>query len=100
MPRKEFVIHIFVEFFGTSRRLSGCDKRRFSFKGTQVSVAMVVEKLYDDVPELRGFIIDDDSKTLFSSYKLNINGKMFVENVEHIVKDGDSVLIIPSMAGG
>ena len=42
---------------------------------------MVVEKLYDDIPELRGFIIDDDSKTLFSSYKLNINGKMFVENV-------------------
>ena len=61
---------------------------------------MVVEKLYCDIPELRGSIIEDCSKELLPSYKLNINGKMFVENNEHILKDGDSVLIIPSMAGG
>ena len=61
---------------------------------------MVVEKLYYDMPELRGSIIEECSKVLFPSYKLNINGKTFVENDSDLLKDGDSILIIPSMAGG
>ena len=94
------MIQILVEFFGTSRRLTGCDKKTISLKETRVSAHKIVQKLYDDIPELRGVIIDDNSRELLPSYKLNLNGKMFIEDIGHILKDGDSVLIIPSMAGG
>ena len=49
---------------------------------------------------LDGKVLDSSTKSLLSSYALNLNGVGFKDAAQIELADGDSILILPSQAGG
>ena len=49
---------------------------------------------------LDGKVLDFGTKSLLSSYALNLNGVGFKDAAQIELADGDSILILPSQAGG
>ena len=60
----------------------------------------MIKKLLIIEPQLDGKVIDSDKNLLLSSYLGNINGDKFIEGNLDEMKDGDSLIVIPRMAGG
>ena len=71
-----------------------------SQQGNRITVRAVIEELLIIEPRLGGTIIDSDNNLLLSSYLGNINGEKFIEGNLDEMKDGDSLIVIPRMAGG
>jgi molybdopterin converting factor small subunit len=51
-------------------------------------------------PELVGVALRDDLSGLLASYTLNLNATEFVEGDELTLRDGDTLLLFSSQAGG
>jgi len=66
----------------------------------KATVEEVIKKLLIIEPQLDGKVIDSDKNLLLSSYLGNINGDKFIEGNLDEMKDGDSLIVIPRMAGG
>lgn len=92
-------VSVWVELFGQARILSGC---------RQVEVAMperaeagdMATALAEACPELVGKVIREDSTGLQVSYIFNLNGTAFVDDEELHLREGDSLLLFSSQAGG
>ena len=64
------------------------------------SVAYITTILANICPDLVGVALRDDLKGLRESYTLNLNATQFVEGDELMLKDGDTLLLFSSQAGG
>ena len=65
------------------------------------TVGEVLKGLLDAHPTLKGRLMDDQGEVnRFINVYINDEDIRFLENLETPVKDGDSVMIVPSIAGG
>ena len=93
-------INLTVELFGNSQVLTGQKLIDLQFLKPQVDICDVIQALGQPFPMLDGKVLDFRTKSLFSSYALNLNGVGFKDAAQIELADGDSILILPSQAGG
>jgi len=80
------------------RRFTG-ESAELSAEGTEVS--SVLERLFERYPLLRPQLLNEDG-TLRSFVNLYVNDEdiRFLDGLKTRLKDGDSVSIVPAIAGG
>ena len=93
-------INLTVELFGNSQVLTGQKLIDLQFLKPQVDICDVIQALGQRFPMLDGKVLDFGTKSLLSSYALNLNGVGFKDAAQIELSDGDSILILPSQAGG
>ena len=93
-------INLTVELFGNSQVLTGQKLIDLQFLKPQVDICDVIQALGQRFPMLDGKVLDFRTKSLLSSYALNLNGVGFKNAAQIELADGDSILILPSQAGG
>lgn len=65
------------------------------------TVGEVLTALLDAHPSLKGRLLDEQGEVnRFINIYLNDEDIRFLENLETPVKEGDSVMLVPSIAGG
>ena len=65
------------------------------------TVGQVLGALLDAHPTLKGRLMDEQGEVnRFINVYLNDEDVRFLENLETSVKDGDTLMIVPSIAGG
>lgn len=52
------------------------------------------------VPGLIGLAISREGKALLTPYVMNINGRLFIDDFKHCIRDGDRVLLMYPPSGG
>ena len=78
-----------------------CGRRAVEVEVAENStVAGFSAALAEVCPALVGVALSEDLSGLMESYTLNLNAVKFVEDVELTLKDGDSLLLFSSQAGG
>lgn len=85
---------IIVEFFGVARSRAGVASVTLDADCLQE----VLVQLQDQLPVLAELCIDNGE--LASGWLLNINGAAFTRDLNTLVNEGDSVLLMPADAGG
>ncbi len=98
-PSRRGQAHVRVELFGLARSLVGQRALVLDFPG-EVTVADALARLAADHPSLVGPVIRPDGLGLTEGHALNLNGRMFLEDVGTTVGSGDSLLILSNTAGG
>ena len=93
-------INLTVELFGNSRVITGQTLINLWFSKSEVDICDVIQELGQRFPVLDGKVLDTGTKRLLSSYALNLNGVGFKDAAQIELADGDSILILPSQAGG
>ena len=93
-------INLTVELFGNSQVLTGQKLIDLQFLKPQVDICDVIQALGQRFPMLDGKVLDFRTKSLLSSYALNLNGVGFKDAAQIELAEGDSILILPSQAGG
>ena len=93
-------INLKVELFGNSRVITGQKLIDLQFSKSEVDICDVIQELGQRFPVLDGKVLDFNTKSLLSSYMLNLNGVGFKDAAQIELTDGDSILILPSQAGG
>ena len=90
---------IVVELFGMARVASG--RRMLHLDAPRnATVSELVAILAHKCPSLVGVALSEDLCGLLESYTLNLNGTEFVEGDKLTLRDGDTLLLFSSMAGG
>lgn len=80
--------------------------RRFTGDRAEVSVtaadlSSLLERLFEECPGLRGQLLGEDRKLrAFVNIYVNDEDVRFLDGLKTAVKDGDSVDIVPAIAGG
>ncbi len=80
--------------------------RRFTGDRAEVSVeaaelSSLLERLFEECPGLRGQLLGEDKKLRsFVNIYVNDEDVRFLDGLKTPVKDGDSVAIVPAIAGG
>lgn len=85
---------VYVEFFGIARSRANSP----GLKMDAGCLSDVLESLRQQFPALAEVCIRDDE--LAAGWLLNVNGAEFTRDLTTRLKEGDSVLLIPSDAGG
>jgi len=93
-------ISLTVELYGNSRIIAGQKFIQLKFAESKVGAADVIKELALLFPSLDGKVLDLAGKKLLSSYVFNLNGVGFQGPQKLKLRDGDSLLILPSQAGG
>ena len=93
-------INLTVELFGNSRVITGQKLINLWFSKSEVDISDVIQELGQRFPVLDGKVLDSSTKSLLSSYALNLTGVGFKDAAQIELADGDSILILPSQAGG
>ena len=93
-------INLTVELYGNSRIITGQKLIQLKFAESKVGAADVIKELGLLFPSLDGKVLDIGRKKLLSSYVFNLNGVAFQGPPKLKLRDGDSLLILPSQAGG
>ena len=88
-----------IELFGTARMASGRMAIALTLP-SNASAATLVAALAEKCPALVGVALRDDLAGLLESYTLNLNGTQFVSDGCLCLRDGDSLLLFSSQAGG
>ena len=92
-------VSVTIELFGTARMACGCRNVKTNLPAS-ACVADVVAALGAICPDLIGVALRDDLSGLMSSYTLNLNATEFVECGELALREGDTLLLFSSQAGG
>ncbi len=80
------------------RRFTG-DRAEVSVKAADLS--SLLERLFEECPGLRGQLLGEDRKLRsFVNIYVNDEDVRFLDGLKTAVKDGDSVDIVPAIAGG
>lgn len=80
------------------RRFTG-DRAEVSVKAADLS--SLLERLFEECPGLRGQLLGEDRKLRsFVNIYVNDEDVRFLDGLKTAVKDGDSVEIVPAIAGG
>ena len=88
-----------VELFGNAQLLVG--RRVVDVDlSAPCTAGQIAESLAGQQPALVGSVIRPDQRGFLKSYTLNINGTQFVGDESIALKDGDSLLLFSSQAGG
>ncbi len=92
-------VGIRVELFGMARM--ACGRRHVAVEVPGVAVlADVVAAVAHACPELVGHVILEDLSGLQESYTFNLNGTAFLTGGRLQLKQGDTLLLFSSQAGG
>ena len=92
-------IGVTVELFGMARIIAGRYQVIIRI-GESTDSGEVAKLLALACPELVGKVILDDRTGLQDSYILNLNGTEFADRGRFQLKQGDSLLLFSSQAGG
>ena len=88
-----------IELFGTARMASGRKAIALTLP-SNTSAATIVAALAEECPALVGVALRDDLAGLLESYTLNLNGTEFINGGCLRLRDGDTLLLFSSQAGG
>ena len=88
-----------VELFGVARLKAQTGRVSLNLpSGADLGAALAA--LADRLPALRGSVLSQDARRLGPGFACNVNGQAFVTDMRAPLRDGDSVLIVSSDAGG
>ena len=88
-----------VELFGVARLKAKTGRVSLSLP-SGADLGAVLAALADQLPALRGSVLSQDASRLGQGFACNVNGEAFVRDMRTLVREGDSVLIVSSDAGG
>ncbi len=88
-----------VELFGVARLKAKTGRVSLSLP-SGANLGAVLVALADQLPALRGSVLSQDASQLGRGFACNMNGEAFVKDIRTPVREGDSVLIVSSDAGG
>lgn len=92
-------VGVSIELFGTAR--IACGSRELQILAPKdTSICEIVEILARACPSLVGIALREDLAGLLESYTLNLNATEFVEGDELTLRNGDTLLLFSSLAGG
>lgn len=93
------VVSVTIELFGTARM--ACGRREIeACLPANACVSDVAAALAANCPDLIGVALRDDLSGLMTSYTLNLNATEFVEGGVLALREGDTLLLFSSQAGG
>ena len=92
-------VRVNVELFGTARLACGLRLVELEMPASSSSV-MLTAALANACPQLVGVALREDLGGLLESYTLNLNGTEFVESGKLLLREGDTLLLFSSQAGG
>lgn len=100
---EEAAITCTVELFGVARLKAKTDRVSVTLpSGADLGVALAA--LAEAVPALLGSVLTQDGYNdgcnLIPGFACNVNGETFVKDMRTLLKDGDSILVLSSDAGG
>ncbi|AIY90144.1 ubiquitin-like small modifier protein 1 [Geoglobus acetivorans] len=74
-------------------------KRRIEVDGV-TTVSQLLEKLFDEYPQLKERLIKDGDLSPFINIFVNGEDIRFLNGLDTEIKDGDEVAFIPAISGG
>ena len=89
---------IHVEFFGIVKQRAGIDSTLVETNGDEIRLGDVLAVLAIQLPALVGQCIYD--QRLLPGFTANVDGEKFVTDAETLLRDGSSLLIMSTDAGG
>ena len=92
-------VTINVELFGNARLLAGRKIERLSV-AHDCALSDIARKIGRRHPALVGTVVREDLSGFLESYTVNLNGMEFIDDGHERLKDGDSLLVFSSQAGG
>jgi molybdopterin converting factor small subunit len=92
-------VRVRVELFGMARLGSGRALLDLDLPG-DATLTQVAQALVAACPALRGLAVRADGTGLLESYRLNLNGRVFVTEAGVPLRPGDTLLLFSSQAGG
>lgn len=95
----DVTVSVNIELFGTARMACGRRKIKACLPA-KAGVSGAVAALAASCPDLVGIALRHDLSGLMSSYTLNLNATEFVEDGELVLREGDTLLLFSSQAGG
>jgi molybdopterin converting factor small subunit len=88
-----------IELLGVARLVA--DRESVTLALVQPApLSQVVSALADACPALVGPVIDPGRRTLLEQYIVNRNGRDFLASPDALVRPGDRLLLVASVAGG
>ncbi len=88
-----------VELFGVARLKARTGRVSLNLP-SGADLGAVLAALADRLPALRGSVLSQDAQRLGPGFACNVNGQAFITDMRAPLRDGDSVLIVSSDAGG
>jgi molybdopterin converting factor small subunit len=92
-------LDIMVELFGMARLAARRDQVQIRLP-SDAGTGHLAAALAESCPDLVGDVVLEDRSGLQKSYAVNLNGKSFVSGPHLGLKDGDTLLVFSSQAGG
>ena len=90
-----------VKFIGALRHLSGKNQTAFPFQ-EGISIKEVVEKITQEMPELKRTFSDNELNDSKSNSLILVNGREIsvLNGYETKLNDGDEIVFVPVVHGG
>lgn len=88
-----------IELFGNARLVSG-ERELAALLPARANADDVAAALAAAIPALVGVAVSEDGREMLPSYVANLNGAAFIEGERAALRDGDSIYVFSSQAGG
>jgi molybdopterin synthase sulfur carrier subunit len=94
-------VTLIIKFIGALRHLSGKTEFTISFQD-EISIKILVDKITQDLPELKHTFSDQDLNDSRSNSLVLVNGREIsvLNGYETKLKDGDEIVFVPVVHGG
>jgi molybdopterin synthase sulfur carrier subunit len=94
-------VTLIIKFIGALRHLSGKAEFTISFQD-EISIKILVDKITQDLPELKHTFSDQDLNDSRSNSLVLVNGREIsvLNGYETKLKDGDEIVFVPVVHGG
>ena len=90
---------VIIELYGIPRQLTKLREIEVEVE-PEASLRDVVVRLGEKAPPLVGSVIAESGDRLLDPYSLNIDGRLFVQDLEMKPKDGDRIVLLSPAIGG
>ena len=90
-------VNIKVEFYGIPRSRAGVAETTVTLAG-KVTVAEIIRTLAERFPDLAESCFVE--QWLRPGYAVNVGGSQFLDSADHVLVDGETLLILSADAGG
>lgn len=94
-------MEVTLRFIGALRTISGKSKLTIEY-GDMPNVKKAVEKIVEELPKLKGALIDADLQDPRPNTLILLNGReiSILNGLETMLKNGDEIVFVPVSHGG
>ena len=91
-------MNVLVEFYGIPRSRTGVSEVALNLDASEATLGGIVSRIAQQFPDFAADCVLHDR--LLSTVAANVNGEQFIGDPAFLLRDGDTLLILSSDAGG